>query len=61
MANNDEEMDVSDREQKEIMEQQMADRNKLKHEALNRIEKKKSQIKGKKPRTAMGSRRTDAK
>lgn len=38
------------------MAQQEHDRIKLKHDALNRIEKKKSQIKSKKPGTASGQR-----
>jgi len=49
-------LDMSDREQKEEMAQQINERNKLKHEALNRYEKK-LKMKAKKPRTAVGQRR----
>ena len=48
--------DVSDKEQKEEMALQLHERNKLKHEALNRHEKK-LKLKTKKPKTAAGQRR----
>ena len=51
------ELDVSDREQKEEMAQQLNERNKLKHEALNRHEKK-LKMKAKKPKTAIGQKRS---
>jgi len=43
------------------MAQQEHDRIKLKHDALNRIEKKKAQLKGKKPSTAAGGTRVKFK
>lgn len=51
-----EEMEIDDREQREEMIQQLNERNKLKHEALNRYEKK-LKMKAKKPKTAVGQRR----
>jgi hypothetical protein len=56
-----EELEVSDREQIEERLQQEHDRIKLKHDALNRVEKKKNQLKGKKPSTAVGGTRTKFK
>jgi len=50
-------LDLSDREQKEEMAQQQNERNKLKHEALNRHEKK-LKLKAKKPKTAVGGKRS---
>ncbi len=50
------ELDLSDREQKEELAQQLNERNKLKHEALNRYEKK-LKMKAKKPKTAIGGKR----
>ncbi len=49
-------LEVSDREEKEEMAQQQHERNKLKHEALNRYEKKLKSM-SKKPKTATGPRR----
>lgn len=49
-------LDLSDREQREEMTQQLNERTKLKHEALNRYERK-QKLKAKKPRTAAGQRR----
>ena len=50
------EIKANDKEQKEEMIQQLNERNKLKHEALNRYEKK-LKMKTKKPRTAVGQKR----
>jgi hypothetical protein len=51
-----EELDITDREQREEMAQQINERNRLKHEAFNRHERK-LKMKAKKPRTAVGQRR----
>lgn len=55
-AGDHDDLDASDREQKEEMAQQNNERNKLKHDALNRYEKK-LKLKAKKPKSAMGPRR----
>ena len=55
-AEDSKDIEATDREQREEMIQQLNERNKLKHEALNRYEKK-LKMKAKKPRTAVGQRR----